>query len=108
MSREGWARGCAGGRWGRKGGKAVGEGGEGEGGRDREGWKRGGRGGRPRMSEGKEGKRMEQAGERNAGRGKKESESEEIDVCRRAARYSPSNPLLHLHLLLKPSIASRG
>lgn len=107
MSREGWARGCAGGRWGREGGKAVGGGGGGgEGGRDREGWKRGGRGGRPRMSEGKEGKRMEQAGERNAGRGKEESESEEIDVCRRAARYSPSNPLLHL--LLKPSIASRG
>lgn len=45
-----------------------------------------GRGGRPRMSEGKEGKRMERAGERNAGRGKEESESEEIDVCRRAAR----------------------
>lgn len=45
--------------------------------------------------------------ERNVGRGKEESESEEIDVCRRAARYSPSNPLL-LHLLPKPSIASRG
>lgn len=91
---------------GGEGGKAVGGGEGGEGGRDREGWKRGGRGGRPRMSEGKEGKRMERAGERNAGRGKEESESEEIDVCRRAARYSPSNPLLHL--LLKPSIASRG
>jgi len=56
---------------------------------------------------GKRGKEDEErAGERNAGRGKEESESEEIDVCRRAARYSPSNPLLHL--LLKPSIASRG
>lgn len=58
MSREGWARGCAGGRWGREGGKAVGGDGGGGGGRDREGWKRDGRGGRPRMSEGKEGKRM--------------------------------------------------
>ncbi|KAG7208208.1 hypothetical protein KM043_016555 [Ampulex compressa] len=56
---------------------------------------------------GKRGKEDEARGrmERAAGV-KEESESEEIDVCRRAARYSPSNSLLHL--FPKPSIASRA